>query len=907
MWEFLRGVWRGVWGVYTALAVFLAAILAGLTFLSAMAAFGEFNIFSKRYGEIAVEIAAQAAGLADDADALLGFSGLPDVRRISRLDASGAVVSQTGGQDLAPRTLTPPPVAKPLGVREDAVIVAWAPVGAEARDGWIAVEFDMDPINAVREKIKRDHLIAGWVGGAMSIVLLFFFIIRGASALRQAGDLVVTLDDEQGRRIPDYKGPKEIQNLVEGVNALSDRLKARAEEQSAKQPQVFDVFNSISDIVVVVDRKWRIVFANPQCERLTETPCAAMAGASLWEAFPEFVEAFHSSLQSAMDERESISLNGHHPSSDSWFEIRSYPVEDGLALYFLDISEQRRVERDRLGTSERARALFETALDAMITIDADGAIESFNPAAENLFGYEADEVVGKNVNMLMPEPFASEHDGYVRNFIETGVSRIIGRSRELEALRKDGGAFPVELSVNEFRLGDERHFSGVVRDITERKRFEAQLVYLANHDGVTDLANRSLLEDRFEQAAALARRADRRMALLLVGLDRFKVLNDSLGHEAGDRILRLIGDRLEAAIRPGDTLSRWGGDVFAALLADVGALDHPCVMATEVGRSLEDPVVLDGREHFITASIGVAAFPDDGESFHSLLTRAETAMRRAKEDGGDACHFFTDAMDADVKEQLQLESDMRGALKDGQFVVYYQPKVDMASGKVTGSEALVRWNHPERGLVPPVRFIPLAEETGFVVQLGEWVLRESCRQTLAWEKAGGAAMRVAVNVSRRQFREPGFVKMVRSALEEEGFAPERLDLEVTESLMTTDTDMAVEILRELRELGVHLAMDDFGTGYSSLQYLTRFPIDCLKIDRSFVCKLTESREDRAVITSILAMARGMGLSVVAEGVETQDQWRFLEVQGCDEVQGFLVSEPLPADEFHDRFGAGTFD
>jgi diguanylate cyclase (GGDEF)-like protein len=429
------------------------------------------------------------------------------------------------------------------------------------------------------------------------------------------------------------------------------------------------------------------------------------------------------------------------------------------------------------------------------------------------------------------------------------------------------------------------------------QKANAELKRMVLHDPLTHLPNRLLLEDRIGQAIEACRRASTRCAVLFVDLDRFKVVNDSLGHFFGDELLRSTGDRLQSTVRAEDTVSRLGGDEFVVLLREVAGQDDAAVVAQKIGNVLSAPVVVHGRELCVTSSVGVAIFPEHGASARALITNADAAMYHVKKSGRNGSRLFAPDMSTFFPDRLALESDLRKALDRRELELHYQPKFDVGSGEVSGMEALVRWRHPKRGLVSPAEFIPLAEETGLIVPLGNWVLREACRQNKLWQEQGFVPMRVAVNISGSQLREDDLADTVALALRESGLQPRFLELEITESVVMQNASTALLVLERLSQMDIHLAVDDFGTGYSSLSYLHRFPINTLKIDRSFIRDLSTSQNDALIVQAIIALAHSLKLEVVAEGVENEAQLAFLKTFGSDQFQGFLRSKPLPAPQF----------
>ncbi len=421
--------------------------------------------------------------------------------------------------------------------------------------------------------------------------------------------------------------------------------------------------------------------------------------------------------------------------------------------------------------------------------------------------------------------------------------------------------------------------------------------HVAQHDVLTGLPNRSLLQDRLGQAVAYASRSGNPVWVMLIDLDRFKFVNDSMGHKAGDVLLMTVAARLRSSLRDTDTVARMSGDEFVAILSEHGEQTLTPDIVQRVMDAVAQPVMLGTKEFFVTCSIGVAVFPSEGTGADELIEHADIAMYRAKKLGRNNFQFYTPAMNEESLERVRIESALRNALERDEFVLYYQPQLDMKTGKICGMEALIRWKHPELGMVPPGRFVSIAEETGLIVPIGAWVMRTACAQNKAWQDAGFDKLRVAVNLSARQFSAPDLIEGLEAVLLDTGLEPKYLEIELTESLFMSDITPAVDLLHRMKALGVNLSIDDFGTGYSSLSYLSRFPIDVLKIDRSFVADITRDANDEAIVTSIIALAHNLKLAVIAEGVETGEQLDYLRRHGCDEMQGYYFSRPLPAAEF----------
>ena len=434
-------------------------------------------------------------------------------------------------------------------------------------------------------------------------------------------------------------------------------------------------------------------------------------------------------------------------------------------------------------------------------------------------------------------------------------------------------------------------------EVKERQRFEQELRHQAMHDPLTGLPNRALLMDRIEQAIELARRRDHSLTLLFLDLDRFKLVNDSLGHGAGDELLRVVTRRIGRLVRAGDTVARLGGDEFVLLLPSPMSVDGLANLTNHLSRIVTRPVLVADREVSVTCSLGYSVYPQDGEDATTLLKRADAAMYGAKEGGGNRVRRYTPDLQSHAGERLEVETQLKLALQRGELLLHYQPQIEIASGRIVGVEALVRWQHPVRGLVPPMEFIPLAEESGLIEPIGEWVLRTACAQAAAWQQSGLPALRMGINVSARQFHNPALESVVAQVLAEHGLAPEQLELEITESLSMKDPEESIRILASFKALGVGIAIDDFGTGYSNLAYLRRFPVRRIKLDRSFVSELGSQSSSHAIVEAIVAMAHKLDLQVIAEGVETAEQRDQLLRYGCDELQGYWFSRPVDAATF----------
>ena len=556
--------------------------------------------------------------------------------------------------------------------------------------------------------------------------------------------------------------------------------------------------------------------------------------------------------------------------------------------------DQRQVELERTADELKLSAqVFESASEGAMISDADNRIMAVNPAFTRITGYPEADVVGKTPALLASGRHSSA-------FFERMWQTLQEQGRwqgEVWNRRRSGEIYPQWLSISLVRdeAGAVRNHVAMLTDMTERKEAEDQLRYLSDFDPLTDLPNRRLLRDRTIQAIARARRRHEQAALLIIDLDRFKNINDSLGHGSGDTVLKIIASRLSEQARDSDTISRLGGDEFVILLPDLGEQADLSGLASRYLQLIAEPLQVEDHTMVTTASIGLALYPGDGEDFDTLFKNADTALYHAKGQGRNNFQFFTEAMNQQVSERLLMETRLRDALGRDELELYYQPQYDVSSNCLTGCEALLRWNSSQ-GLVMPDRFIPLAEETGLIIPIGAWVLQQACNQAREWDRIHGKPLSMAVNVSAVQFR-PELVDEVKAALSESGFPADQLVLEVTESVLMSDVEGSVSLLHQLRELGVRIALDDFGTGYASLAYLKRFALDKLKIDRTFIMGIPDDEDDVAITSSIIDIARHLRLKTVAEGVETEEHCEFLRRAGCHIAQGYFYARPLPASEF----------
>lgn len=686
-----------------------------------------------------------------------------------------------------------------------------------------------------------------------------------------------------------------IQGAVQDITAQ----KQAQQETMRLAMRLTTTLASIKEAFVTLDRQCCFTYLNQESERLLQKTTADLLGQEVWHDFnTALAQRLRVQLELALKTNRQVELEDFFPLIGKWLEVRAYPFTEGLAVYFRDVTERRR--------SQEHQMLLETSvarLNDIVAIaeagsgpDEEPRIVFVNDAFEKKTGFNREEVLGKSPRILL------ELDPAKLKLLEMakGLQQTRQARTELKVFRKSGTPFWVELEVVSVQASADEvtHWVAVGRDITHRKGAEEMIRHLAFYDPLTDLPNRQLLLDRLQKALSQSARTGQHGALMFIDLDNFKILNDTLGHHVGDQLLQQVAQRLKKSVRKTDTVARLGGDEFVVMVDDLStdpdAADSKSrALSEKVLTMLREPFRIAGHQHFATPSIGVTTFNGHQSDVSELLKQADLAMYQAKALGRNTLCYFAPDMLATVTANAAVGIALREGLREKQFVVHYQPQVNL-QGLVTGVEALVRWNHPEKGLVMPADFIPVAEDTGLILPLGMWVLETACEQLVAWANSPETAnLSIAVNVSAYQFRHPNFVDMVMSAIKRTGIRPQRLKLELTESLLADRMEITIQKMGMLKDLGVTLALDDFGVGYSSLSCLKRLPLDQLKIDKDFVADVLTDPNDAAISRAIIALAQSLNLQVVAEGVETREQRDFLANQGCDQFQGYLFAPALP--------------
>lgn len=697
-----------------------------------------------------------------------------------------------------------------------------------------------------------------------------------------------------------------VPSIERCLREVSDRFARKtAEKELSEQQQLLTVVvEGSTDAIFVKDLLGRYLLVNQAASQFVGKPADQIIGHDDGFLFPSSIAVEIRAIdQTIMDSgktqthEESITmLSGEK----LIFQVTKGPMLDhngqvsGLFGIAHNITARKKRELALIESESRFSTVFhKNPLAIGISNYASGRFIDVNEAFLQLFCYERNEIIGHTATELNLWVYPEDKARMYTSLSEYGQIQ----NQELMFRTKTNETGDALLSAELINIGGEQCVLRMLSDITEKNKAQRAINYLANHDALTGLPNRLLVRDRVEQAIATAKRDKHKIALLFMDLDNFKSINDSLGHASGDSLLEIISHRLRESIRGTDTVSRFGGDEFLVVLSHITGNEAVVSVCTKILEDITKPAKINGHELSTSCSIGVTVYPDDGDDFDALLRKADSAMYYAKDAKGNTYRFFDSKMNEDAIELVGLRNGLRIALERNEFVLHYQPQIDLSSGAVIGAEALIRWQHPELGLLPPGKFITLAEESGLIVPIGEWALREACRQAMAWRKQGLPDLVMAVNLSAIQFRRGNLEETVISALKDSGLDPQFLELELTESILIGDTENVLQTVQRLKTLGIKLSLDDFGTGYSSLSYLKRFAVDKVKIDQSFISDMDKNPSDAAIVRAIIQMSKSLGLRTIAEGIEEEYLVKYLQIYHCDEAQGYYYSRPISSDDF----------
>lgn len=684
--------------------------------------------------------------------------------------------------------------------------------------------------------------------------------------------------------------------IVQLNRSLEERVDSRTKELQTAEKQWSDAFDAVSSPIFLHDRDGKLIKANKAYLVLSNSTIDHAIGRFYWDLFPKQ----QGPLSGCIAHTDSNNLACHHKltitTDNKIFSSQSFAIFDPLDqfLYSVHLMEDITELSEQQARLRLSSKVFESTTEGIIITDKEGTILAVNPAFCAITGYTEQEALGQNPKILK----SGRHDeDYYQEMWQTLIKTGKWKG-EIWNKRKDGHIYPELLTISSILddNGETTHYVAVFMDITAINDVVKQLDHLAHHHPLTQLPNRRLLHARLNHSMQRATRDQHHGAVIYVDLDNFKNINDSLGHAAGDGVLKDVATRLQDYTREVDTVAHLGGDEFVIVLDQVRTVNDAVTWCEKVLVRLNELYNVDNYELFVSSSLGIALFPDDGISADDVLKNADTAMFKAKEKGKNSYHIYSPELTEAALERVVLESHLRHAIEKNELILHYQPQVTLPGGDVIACEALVRWQHPELGLIAPDRFIPLSEETGLIVSIGEWVLRTACQQWVKWHKQGLELRRIAVNLSGRQIQQKELPEMVQRILEETGCPAHALELEITESFLMQHPQQSIAVLQKIKGLGVELSIDDFGTGHSSLNYLKRFPVNRLKIDRSFVADVPQDEEDNALVKAIIAIGKSLKLNVIAEGIETLDQSNFLTQNGCDEGQGYLYSRPVDANQ-----------
>ncbi|MGB0671013.1 MAG: EAL domain-containing protein [Rhodospirillales bacterium] len=757
-----------------------------------------------------------------------------------------------------------------------------------------------------KDTVDRANLIMLVTGFCVFGAIVLIIYVRG-SVIERIGTLRAAMVTrmEGGKSAIPVESQDEIGDMARVLNYFVTSLEDREQDLKASERKFREIAQTVPGMVF----QWRqpaegrggYSYVSPRVQEIFGVSADQLLNDPIaFPCHPDEMVRFGLMRSQAGERGEGWTFEGRFTRPDGslgwWQEItKAFRVSDTEILFAgvaLDVSDRRAAEENL----RMAHKVFETATEGIIVCNGDNSITAVNPAFTRITGFEESEVIGRNPRILS----SGHHDSTFYREIWDALSARGRWEGEIWNRRKNGEVFPEWLSISAIRddFGGIVEYVGVFSDITKRKRAEEQIRFQANYDALTKLPNRALFQDRLEGAIKRAERESETFALMFVDLDRFKVVNDTLGHAAGDKLLEKAAQRIADCVRQMDTVARFGGDEFTVILQDMTRGRDAAIVADNIIRGLSDSFdVGNNQQAFIGGSIGIAIYPNDGGDAVTLLRNADMAMYRSKEAGRNQYRFFTSEMDVEALERMSLEHDLRRAVEEDQFFVVYQPIIDLKTGKLAGAEALLRWNHPVRDVVGPDQFVPVAEDSGLIGVLGEWVLRSVCAQMKVWRAAAVPIPKVSVNLSSRQLKKGLSLDRIREVLNSAGLVPADLTFEITESGVFSDSDGAINWLGAVRDFGIGLSIDDFGTGYSSLSYLTRLPVDTVKIDRHFVAQMLDHADEAQLVEAIIQLAHSLDFRVVAEGVETEEQIAFLRDRGCDYLQGFHFSRPLEAEPF----------
>jgi len=764
--------------------------------------------------------------------------------------------------------------------------------------GWVKLLYSLSNVDDAERNIWKNNTISGILLILILEVSFLILLRKPLSSIKRYTKFADDLDGLKGDKVNVDDSSTEMLMLGDALNRTSYNLKEQHNELNValdNMELIAAIVENSSDIIVSINKNFKIEYMNSAARNKIEELFGDCSDDNVKNIFPV-------QMQDVIDKcvfkkRNVEGLESIVNESSFVWKFTLFESQEVIHCHAVDITEKKKIEKILKDSERLYSTLFNSANDAIFLIKDEIIIEC-NESAMKMLGCDSSGILMRSYKQFFLDEMRVRKNrvATISSYMDDAIKGI-SSAFEWKCICCNKNLFHVDVNFNVTAIDEKQFVLAIVRDITIRKKTEKRLIYQANYDRLTNLPNRNLVLDRLRQSMKLALRVSSHVAVLFADVDRFKKINDSMGHGAGDILIKEVANRLQSCVRDGDTVARFGGDEFLIILNDVQDISDSELIAKKALEAIAEKFVIHGQDFYLSLSIGISGFPDNGLEAIDLIKNADIAMYKAKDAGKNRFQFYTSDFDNQAKQKVQMEAELRHALERSELYLTFQPQINLKTKKISGAEALIRWQSNILGFVTPDEFIPLAEETGLIVSIGEWVLRSACEAAIKWQSLFSDELRVAVNVSPRQFMEANFSQIVQTVLTETGLNPTKLELEITENLLAENAQQIVAIISELKDMGVSIALDDFGTGYSSLSYLKKFSFDILKIDRSFVMDITNNDEDASLCRAIAALAQALNMEVIGEGVETQEQLELLDTIGVDLIQGYYYSKPLEEDAF----------
>lgn len=775
----------------------------------------------------------------------------------------------------------------------------WEPIVLGHTIGWVKIAYDLEVIDQLKQRIWIESLILGLLLVSLAVVMLMFLLRHPLRIIEKYTAFSNRLDTNEGEQIKVKSSSLELTNLGVSLNHASERLHLQSQTivnamDEVERVAAFAKFNP--DMVLSLDAEGNVIYMNPSTEKKIQTNGNNAADIARIKSYlPKNIDEL--CVDAIKNNTRITDIEVHTNNETYLWNLEPLEGQQILHCYATDITKRKKAEKLLTDSESRYRTLFDSANDAILLLDNEKCIDC-NPMSSIMFGVSSDRIIGQSISYFSP-PNQADGKSSIDYFNEKYNTALKGQlvAFEWQCYNDKEEAFYTEIHLSNFELSGKNYVLAIIRDISERKEAEKKLLHQATFDSLTNLPNRFLAFDRLEQAIKQTSRNNKKVVIMFIDVDQFKKINDTLGHASGDKLLIEVGERLLTCVRGHDTVARLGGDEFLIITDNIKHISEIDVIAQRILYKLSRPYMMGSHELYFTASIGISSCPDDSSDPQTLLRNADTAMYLAKETGRNTFKFYTPELNQQAKDRLNMESKLRHAIENNELTVNYQPQIDIREGRLIGAEALLRWTNPELGTVPPDKFIPFVEDLGLMHDIGEWILKQACRDVVAWQSLSPTPIRVAVNISPVQFRGSRLLDTIIEMIKQNKITPELLELEITESLLVEDAPETTGILFAIKQMGIYLTLDDFGTGYSSLSYLKRFHFDVLKIDQAFMRDVMTQKDDANLCKAIIAMASSLNLKIVGEGIEDKDQLNFLLNNGADIAQGYYYSKALPLEDF----------